>query len=181
MVHPSPPTRSRRRPAAYGSDRGVGGFTTFELIAVLIVMAALMAIAVPMFLKARQRTIDRTVVTAAFSYKTAIDSYRLDRAGKVPPNTSTPGEWAAPADGPLDPTGSSYLHGGIPDVVLEGLVPIDGVTSGKWAFTYEARTGNGQSDPMAYTLMVWKDGSRYCQLTDGAPDPAHPNVNVCAD
>lgn len=117
------------------------GFTLIELIIVMIIMAILMAAALSMMQGSKATANRKLATTTALSYKSAVDGFKLDHAGRVPritaaaPATLTT-DWSNQSQnelnrGPLeainDPMTSErgrYVKGGVPEGISTGKVRI---------------------------------------------------------
>lgn len=106
------------------------GFTLIELVVVMVIVAILMAIAVPSFRGGRKATDHKALVAAAQSYREAIEAFRLDHGGRVPFQTA---DWSNTVGlGPVDDlTTKPYMRAGVPDVVASGKVAIAGMGAGQ--------------------------------------------------
>jgi prepilin-type N-terminal cleavage/methylation domain-containing protein len=173
---------------AAGDERG---FTMVELLVVMVILAILLAIAIPTFRSGRQTAVTKNTIVSAQTYRDAINGFKLDHSNRAP-TIGAANDWpAATSLGPRQPnlSGSAvlrYMRTGAPDAVTKGMVNIAaGAPSGTappsaamgtscashptepcGALTYQVSAVTG------YQLAVWvRKGSawkRLCILTDGA-------------
>lgn len=105
------------------------GFTVIELLVVMLIIAALMAIVIPKLTGARESGRTASVLAAAQSYAEAVDGFALDHTGRVPVLGSA--DWPVADRGPLQPipmagsgTLPSYLGRTVPEQVSGSSVDI---------------------------------------------------------
>lgn len=103
------------------------GFSLIELLVVLVILALLVGLVAPKFLKQAEKGQVGTAKTQIGNFKTAIELYRVDHNGQPPadlqdlisaPSSSTSdggGQWKGPylndvASVPLDPWNNAYVY-----------------------------------------------------------------------
>lgn len=138
MMMPTPPP-SPKRPTEQG-------FTLVEIVIVMVILAILMAAAIPMYNSAKRTTRYKDAVAAAASYRQAISAFQLDNGYLVPLSTvGVPPVWAGGASpdplGPKNMLGKYYMPGGAPSEVAHKTMRIYGAAGFSSVTTASVPTG----------------------------------------
>ena len=115
-------------------DSSEAGFTLTEMMIVLVIIAILMAVAIPSYLSAKRAAHYKDAVSAASSYRQAISSYQLDN-GNLVPIVGIPTIWKSVAGkpdpmGPINLLRAYYLRSGAPSEVAHGTLLVYGGSVG---------------------------------------------------
>ncbi|MBC7644135.1 MAG: type II secretion system protein [Thermoleophilia bacterium] len=133
---PTSPT-SHKRPAEQG-------FGLIEVLIVMVILAILMAVAIPAYNSAKRAARYKDAVAAASSYRQAISSFQLDN-GNLVPLASIPGAWAGGASpdpaGPKNILTKYYLRSGAPSEVAHKTLRVYGSGGASSVSTGSVPTG----------------------------------------
>lgn len=109
--------------------RSTHGFTQLEMVVALVVVAILTAVAVPVFIKSRERAERTNIIAVAQTYNGAINQFQMDHNSRAP-QIAPDADWAIAEGGPIaigmSRAGNNlpYLRGRTPDLVSNGTVKI---------------------------------------------------------
>jgi type II secretory pathway pseudopilin PulG len=170
----------RRRPTPmHARLRSAGGFTTIELLIVCAIIAALIAIAIPSFKAVKESSTKNSEIAAAFVYQKAVEAYRVDHSGAVPPAVGDATAWPTASIGPVSSSGNPYVAGGAPELVGDQVVTVMGPSgTPTTAIVYRSQVGATGPDLTSYVITVYWKGQGLCQISDAALGTS-PNPPAC--
>jgi prepilin-type N-terminal cleavage/methylation domain-containing protein len=152
--------------------RSEGGFSLIELIVVVFIVLALIAIAMFAFRGSKRAAHFKTASAAAAQYSNAIEAYMADN-GQTPPAVGS-ASWPSATAGPVDvmvggPGGKPYMAS-IPEAVSDGLVSFGSPSAdAKASITY---TVTGRTYQLVVNLVPAGDPTQRCAITNGPSLPS---------
>lgn len=151
--------------------RSDAGFTLPEMLVVMIIIAILMAIAVPSFLGAKGSARLKEGATYAATYQRAVASYMADNGNRVPVGAA---QMPADGSGPRNLLNKPYMREGIPDGVKKTTVQFCNGACGASATAFTQIRYLPNANQISYAIEVWgrkklaNPMTAYCALGNDA-------------